>query len=290
MAIFFAVFLLIFWRLACISFSHERRKANRKLGIEDESKPPIECRLVQRLFRCCCRPSASSSSSRSTSAGNVDRDAPDSPDRPTADDSNNNNSRRSFFDSCLLRMGIKKNISQRIPQEDSPFEGLQQPMETSEAMSPPPPLPTKANMRFCDLDPLDKMRSVGEKLESFIEDRFLNMGKFCTKYPKLVLFLGLVFCALMCLGYFNFKIEKDPIKLWSADSSIARKNKKYFDENFGPFYRITQLIIEPKPGRKPFFYDQNDGENVYNISALQPNILFEVFKYDHFIIIFLNTD
>jgi hypothetical protein len=36
----------------------------------------------------------------------------------------------------------------------------------------------------------------------------------------------------MCMGYFNFKVEKDPVKLWSADSSIARQNKKYFDDNF----------------------------------------------------------
>jgi hypothetical protein len=50
----------------------------------------------------------------------------------------------------------------------------------------------------------------------------------------------------MCLGFINFKVEQDPIKLWSAESSTARQNKKYFDENFGPFYRITQLIIVPK--------------------------------------------
>jgi hypothetical protein len=50
----------------------------------------------------------------------------------------------------------------------------------------------------------------------------------------------------MCLGFVNFKVEQDPIKLWSAESSTARQNKKYFDDNFGPFYRITQLIIVPK--------------------------------------------
>lgn len=50
----------------------------------------------------------------------------------------------------------------------------------------------------------------------------------------------------MCLGFVNFKVEKDPINLWSAESSIARQNKKYFDENFDPFYRITQVIILPK--------------------------------------------
>ena len=58
------------------------------------------------------------------------------------------------------------------------------------------------------------------------------MGKFCATYPILVLFIGIAFCAVLCLGYTNFKIENDPVKLWSADSSVARQTKKYFDENF----------------------------------------------------------
>jgi Niemann-Pick C1 protein len=58
------------------------------------------------------------------------------------------------------------------------------------------------------------------------------MGRFCATYPGLVLFIGIAFCGVLCLGYVNFTIENDPIKLWSADSSIARQNKKYFDESF----------------------------------------------------------
>lgn len=257
MVILFAIFLVLFLRLACLSFRHEKRKASKKLGSDDQSKRPIECRIIQRLFRCCglCR-----RSKRTHEASNID-----SPDSRPED-------HRSLFDKCLLRIGIKKNISQRLPQEDSPFDGNSpQPPSTDETAA------TKADMRLSELNLLDKMRYVGEKLESFIEDRFFKMGKFCTKYPKLVLFLGLVFCALMCLGYFNFKIEKDPIKLWSADSSVARKNKKYFDENFGPFYRITQLIVEPKTHVKPFLFGEPE-DGVYNITALRPEILLEVYK------------
>lgn len=78
----------------------------------------------------------------------------------------------------------------------------------------------------------------------------------------------------MCLGYFNFKVEKDPVKLWSAETSLARQNKKYFDDNFNPFYRITQLIIEPKNGIEPF-YDESAKQN---ITALQKKILMETFE------------
>ncbi len=126
---------------------------------------------------------------------------------------------------------------------------------------------------------LDRMRQVGEKLEQFIQNRFRRMGKFCATYPKLVLFIGLAFCSIMCLGYFNFRIEKDPIKLWSAETSNARQHKKYFDENFGPFYRITQLIIEPKKNVlkvKP--YTDPNKNHTFNISVLQPDFLLETFK------------
>ena len=93
---------------------------------------------------------------------------------------------------------------------------------------------------------LEKMDYFGEIFETMIERRFSNLGRFCATYPKLVLIIGLTFCSLMCLGFVNFKVEKDPVELWSAESSVARQNKKYFDENFGPFYRITQLIVTSK--------------------------------------------
>lgn len=104
------------------------------------------------------------------------------------------------------------------------------------------------------------------------------MGKFCATYPTLVLIIGLAFCSIMCLGYFNFKIEKDPIKLWSSDTSIARQNKKYFDENFTPFYRITQLIIEPKNTIQPLAYtDPYNSNKTFAITALQKHVLTEIF-------------
>lgn len=121
----------------------------------------------------------------------------------------------------------------------------------------------KLTRRLSRLNFLDKMLYFGDKLERFIEVRFTRMGKFCATYPTLVLVIGLAFCGLMCLGYVNFKIEKDPINLWSSDSSHARRNKKYFDENFGPFYRITQMIIEPKKTVKPINYTDEKNVRIY---------------------------
>ena len=111
----------------------------------------------------------------------------------------------------------------------------------------------------------------------------------------------------MCLGNLNFKIEKDPIKLWSADSSRARQNKKYFDDNFNPFYRITHLIIEPKQQQQQppplqsqqqeqqqtpsaaaanllnytshYEYRSSSQPNVtHNVTALQTHVLLEIYE------------
>ena len=267
MFILFVVFVVIFLNLARCSFKYERKKAAKKTAAlarlsSNDQDSKDECWLVRKLrVHCCMR---TRRASRLNTAGSPTEEV-------TVIES------KSIFDSCLIALGLKKN-AERLPVNGASNEDS--PMIVDEANiggASPQQQSSKAGIRFSELDWLDKMRCVGEILERFIEERFQYLGRFCAEYPKLVLFLGLAFCSLMCLGYFNFEIEKDPIKLWSADSSIARKNKLYFDENFGPFYRITQLIIEPKPIVKSYNYTDAD-DNVYNITALKPEVLLEVYK------------
>jgi Niemann-Pick C1 protein len=135
----------------------------------------------------------------------------------------------------------------------------------------------KRKRRYLDNKYLDNMKYLGENLEDFIEEKFKRMGLFCANYPKLVLVIGFSFCFLMCLGYTNFQVEKDPIKLWSSDASKARQNKKYFDEHFSPFYRITQVIVEPKNlSITPYVYQHNN--HTANVTVLQSQILRETYK------------
>jgi Niemann-Pick C1 protein len=49
-----------------------------------------------------------------------------------------------------------------------------------------------------------------------------------------------------------YKVTKDPVDLWSAPNSRARKEKDLFDSKFTPFYRTEQLIITANPS-----YPQN---------------------------------
>lgn len=48
---------------------------------------------------------------------------------------------------------------------------------------------------------------------------------------------------MLSTGWINFEIETDPVRLWVAPSSAAAKEKEFFDENFGPFYRAEQAFV-----------------------------------------------
>lgn len=58
----------------------------------------------------------------------------------------------------------------------------------------------------------------------------------------------LVMCTIVafCLssGSFFLKVTSDPIELWSSPDSRCRKEKDFFDTNFGPFYRTNQVFIK----------------------------------------------
>ncbi|KAL7984357.1 hypothetical protein Chor_002927, partial [Crotalus horridus] len=45
-------------------------------------------------------------------------------------------------------------------------------------------------------------------------------------------------------GLAFLKVTTNPVDLWSAPNSQARREKEYFDTNFGPFFRTEQLIIQ----------------------------------------------
>ena len=47
------------------------------------------------------------------------------------------------------------------------------------------------------------------------------------------------------LGFVNFKISTNPQELWVPPTSRANKEQSYFDNNFGPFFRINAMWMVP---------------------------------------------
>ena len=84
---------------------------------------------------------------------------------------------------------------------------------------------------------------LGSKLESFLNRWFTKWGVWCSYHPYYVMGGCLVVIAVLACGLLRFTVTTDPVELWSAPDSTARKQKEIFDSKFKPFYRTEQLII-----------------------------------------------
>jgi Niemann-Pick C1 protein len=52
-------------------------------------------------------------------------------------------------------------------------------------------------------------------------------------------------------------VETDPRQLWVGPSSEAARDQAAYERSFGPFYRITQLILSSPPGGGPVLTQGN---------------------------------
>ncbi|KAN0030141.1 hypothetical protein ACTA71_009902 [Dictyostelium dimigraforme] len=81
---------------------------------------------------------------------------------------------------------------------------------------------------------------------TIIQRFFYWYGHKVASKPIIVILVCLVITAGLGIGIIKLQIEQDPVKLWVAPDSRAALDKTYFDNNFGPFYRVEQIIITPK--------------------------------------------
>lgn len=65
----------------------------------------------------------------------------------------------------------------------------------------------------------------------------------CALYPWTVLCAGFVLVCCLTYGVIYVDLVTDPVELWASSTSQCRKERQYFNENFGPFYRVQQVIV-----------------------------------------------
>ncbi|KAI9800912.1 MAG: hypothetical protein M1833_003049 [Piccolia ochrophora] len=80
-------------------------------------------------------------------------------------------------------------------------------------------------------------------LNSILDSAFSRLGRFCAKFPAITISISVVVVLVLSLGWINFAVERDPVKLWVSPSSAAAEEKAFFDDNFGPFYRTQQAFL-----------------------------------------------
>ncbi|NXE07390.1 NPC1 protein, partial [Lophotis ruficrista] len=117
---------------------------------------------------------------------------------------------------------------------------------------------------------------LGERFENGLRMTFTSWGAFCVRNPRPVILFSVVFIAMCCSGLVYVKATTNPVDLWSAPSSQARKEKEYFDTHFGPFFRTEQLIIQAPNSHPDTFSPYPSGTDVPFGPPLTKDILHQV--------------
>lgn len=80
-------------------------------------------------------------------------------------------------------------------------------------------------------------------LNSRLDDLFSWLGHTCASFPAVTVSASIIIVGLLSLGWLGFSIETDPVRLWVSPTSEAALEKKFFDDNFDPFYRAQQVFL-----------------------------------------------
>ncbi|PPJ53633.1 hypothetical protein CBER1_00829 [Cercospora berteroae] len=80
-------------------------------------------------------------------------------------------------------------------------------------------------------------------VNTYCDRIFSNLGRACAKFPGITIGTCVIVVGLLCIGWVRFDVETDPVKLWVAPDSDAAVEKRFFDENFGPFFRAEQAFL-----------------------------------------------
>ncbi|KAM4617005.1 NPC1-like intracellular cholesterol transporter 1 [Polymixia lowei] len=90
--------------------------------------------------------------------------------------------------------------------------------------------------------------------QEFLGSLFRTWGTLMASHPLKVLLASAIVVAVFATGLMNIELTTDPVELWSAPNSRARKEKDFHDKYFDPFFRTNQLILTA-PGREGYIYD-----------------------------------
>lgn len=94
---------------------------------------------------------------------------------------------------------------------------------------------------------------MGFWMDKKLRSVFFKWGRWCSQHPFIVIVACVVLVGILAGGLKFYKVTKNPVELWSAPESTARREKDMFDTKFSPFYRTEQLIITVNPN-----YPQNN--------------------------------
>ncbi|KLO15877.1 multidrug efflux transporter AcrB transmembrane domain-containing protein [Schizopora paradoxa] len=97
------------------------------------------------------------------------------------------------------------------------------------------------------LDPIETIQPRQYRLNVLLRKVFYRLGLFCARYIWLTFAIVFAAMGLLNIGWKYFEIETDPVRLWVAPNSESKLQKEFFDNHFGPFYRLQQIFVTVTP-------------------------------------------
>ncbi|XP_006217208.1 NPC1-like intracellular cholesterol transporter 1 [Vicugna pacos] len=89
---------------------------------------------------------------------------------------------------------------------------------------------------------------------TFLSQCFQRWGTWVASWPLTILVVSIVVVVCLAGGLAFIELTTDPVELWSAPNSQARKEKAFHDKYFGPFFRTNQVFLTA-PNRPGYRYN-----------------------------------
>ncbi|QRW01520.1 Niemann-Pick type C-related protein 1 [Ceratobasidium sp. AG-Ba] len=101
------------------------------------------------------------------------------------------------------------------------------------------------------LEPMESVQPRQHRLNTHLRRGCYSLGFACASHPWLTFALAFAVIGILNLGWKNFQVETDPVRLWVAPNSELKQQKEFFDKHFGPFYKTEQIFVTDVSGSGP---------------------------------------
>ncbi|XP_060488003.1 NPC1-like intracellular cholesterol transporter 1 isoform X1 [Panthera onca] len=123
--------------------------------------------------------------------------------------------------------------------------------------------------------------SLSDKLSlsthSLLSRCFQGWGTWVASWPLSVLLVSIAVVVAFSGGLAFMELTTDPVELWSAPSSQARREKEFHDQHFGPFLRTNQVILTAPTRPGSSYNSLLLGPKNFS-GVLAPDVLLEVLE------------
>ncbi|KAK6032141.1 patched family protein [Ostertagia ostertagi] len=93
---------------------------------------------------------------------------------------------------------------------------------------------------------MGRIRTMGAWIQDQLKYNGEMFGRFVVQHAWFAFLFGAFIAIISISGNVFLKFTNDPLEMWTSAHSLARQEKRVFDQSFGPFYRVEQIIMYPK--------------------------------------------